>query len=265
MTDSNAFNKFFKAQLLFSQAAKSASIFVSLFHPIALAESFIAMEGLTGIDNKGTILSKLIFRPFKTIKDLRMMYRKMVTDPNFTTDWQKAGLMFDVGNSPDIRYIEYNNFIDKITNKLLGSPITAPFGAGFKFYGGLKKMTDRWMWEIGLPMMKYYAATNLYSLEAERALENDEELDVQKTKEAISAYVNDAFGSQEWEQYIWANPKTRDWLQSLMFAPDWTLSALNISGVTHMTPINEHLDLQQVSYVRNRMEDTGPGLLVLYY
>ena len=260
MTDSKAFNKFFKAQLLFSQASKSASIFVSLFHPIALAESFIAMEGLTGIDNKGTILSKLIFRPFKTIKDLRMMYRKMVTDPNFTTDWQKAGLMFDVGNSPDIRYIEYNNFIDKVTNKLLGNPITAPFGAGFKFYGGLKKMTDRWMWEIGLPMMKYYAATNLYSLEAERALENDEELDVQKTKEAIAAYVNDAFGSQEWEQYIWANPKTRDWLQSLMFAPDWTLSALNISGVTHMTPINRALGSPTSEFhVRNRMERYWTG------
>lgn len=260
MTDSKTFNKFYNAQLLYSQAAKSASIFISLFHPIALAESFIAMEGLTGIDNKGTILTKLLFRPFKTYKDLKSMYNKMVTDPNFTREWQQSGLMFDIGNSPDIKYAEYNTFIDNITEKLISNKITAPLGFGFKMYGGLKKTTDRWLWEVGLPMMKFYAANSLYTLEGERAIDNNEEFKSQETREAISAYINDAFGSQEWEQYIWANPKVRSWLQTFMFAPDWTLSALNISGVTHMTPLNRAIGNPTSQFhLRNRVERYWTG------
>ena len=107
----------------------------------------------------------------------------------------------------------------------------------------LKWQSDRLLWEVMLPGMKLYAANRLFSVELARRTDvYGDIIDEKKIREEISEYLNDAFGGQEWEKYMWANPRMRKHLHLLMFAPDWTLSALNVAGVTHIDSLNKAKD-----------------------
>jgi len=232
----------FDAILAFNHLSKSIAIAASFFHPFALVESFVAADGLTGKENKGNLL----LHPVKTAHLLKAQYRKMLLDPEYGSQWIDAGLMADGGHAPNFLrpYTEVNSKIVSVANGLLGSknPFAKSLGAPMLAIGRLKGGADWLLWEAMLPSMKLYTAESLFSQYKASGLDGGQ---VQGTdfeiREKISAYVNDAFGGQEWQQYTWANPFARKILHSLWFAPDWTLSALNISGLTHYGPLKNML------------------------
>ena len=250
--------KAFQSMLAINHTAKAFSIGLSLFHPFALIESLIAIDGLQGLDMKNRYPVNHFFDPFRTFKKLKEEYNKTIGKPDYATEWVNAGLNFDLGKSADIDYAQVNEGLLNLGKRMERSSVL-PFvglGKGFKGIAKLKWGADRLLWEVMLPAMKMYSANRLFAVEFARQekLTGTGTVNVQKLREDISAYVNDAFGGQEWEQYLWANPRTRKWLHLFMFAPDWTLSALNISGVTHISPIQKALGSPTSElHARNRL------------
>jgi hypothetical protein len=51
-----------------------------------------------------------------------------------------------------------------------------------------------------------------------------------KVFEQIAPFMNGSAGGQFWQGYLWATPRVRQFLNLIMFAPNWTLSAFNVAG-----------------------------------
>ena len=269
----------FDSLLTMNHVAKTMSIGLSLFHPFALIESLIALDGINGLEKRSIERDKngnfirnkdgsykyrkfakwdgnLLFHPFRTVKDIRREYQKTINNPTYGSEWVQAGLQFDTGRSPDIEYGLINSKLDNVAANMINGPMLYKgLGHGLKIFNKAKWATDRWLWEVMLPGMKMYSANNLYAVEAERQIEMyGKVVNEKQLREDISAYVNDAFGGQEWEKYMWANQRVRKWLNLFMFAPDWTLSALNISGVTHLDALNKAIGSPTSElHARNRL------------
>lgn len=217
---------------------KVASVTGSLFHPIALYES------LVGVFGRAKMIAGM-FNPL-TLKRHTKMYRQMATDPEVLANWSRYGLVMDIGKAPDLQYERYHTWINKLSNSLInvkvpGTQYSVPFiheiGKGLKGLQYLKHKSDQLMWEVMLPMMKVSSANHLLEQIQEELTEEGIPYQIDKVKSDISAFVNDAFGGQEWEQYIGANPAALAHWNNLLFAPDWTLSALNVAGISHFGPL----------------------------
>lgn len=99
---------------------------------------------------------------------------------------------------------------------------------------GYKKFVDHNLWEITHASIKLFTAQTILEKHEARAKETNQPFDREATGDMIAQYVNNAVGGQEWERYMWATPKTRQLMSLAMFAPDWTLSNLNISGLPNL-------------------------------
>ena len=230
-------NKAFSVIEKINLIGKLNSVSFSLFHPFALWESYVAIQGLDnfyGRSNKLHGMGK---------KSLREFYANLATNPEALSEWKAVGLKTDIGRAPDANYAEYQSMMTKFSNYLLKKkdPFTKLLGASVKSVTNLKNSADQLMWEVVLPMMKVNSANMLYLEALEQIDSNEIAYDKKQLKSDIAQFVNDAFGNQEWEQYIGANPARRRILNQLLFAPDWTLSALNVSGVSHIGGINRVL------------------------
>ena len=163
-------SKAYNALLSLNHIAKSMSISLSLFHPFALVESLIALDGITGLEKRGVFKGNLIFNPIRTYKDIMAEYRATILNPEYSREWVEAGMGFDTGRSPDIDYaMVHEGFINK-ANKMIQSKnlISKGFGHGMRTVANLKWQSDRLLWEVMLPGMKLYAANRLFSVELAR-------------------------------------------------------------------------------------------------
>ena len=203
-----------------------------------------------------------ILNPFtarKVFLEMKKSYYETLLNPDANMEWIDAGLDFEVGRAPDYDYAMLNNkmhtFAEGMTKKGL---LWKPFGYSLLATTRLKEMADHNLWEVMLPSMKLWAANRLYADYKTRVGDVSYESD-QDLREQISRYVNDAFGGQEWEQYLWGNGKNRQMLQMLMFAPDWTLSAMNISGMTHIGPARKAINASGIIHAEQRMKRYWPA------
>ena len=218
---------------------KISSVSMSLFHPFALYESYVAIMGV-----KATVSPiGLLLRPYKSYKQLREQYSKLATDPKALSEWNAYGLQTDVGRAPDMHYARYHGFLTKFGNKMKSNrdPFSKLLGNSINYTADFKHKTDILLWEVMLPMMKIQGANLLYNETIQHLETTNQVYNKSEIKSDIAAFINDAFGSQEWEQYVGGNPAMRQILNQIMFAPDWTLSALNVSGLSHIGGINKVL------------------------
>jgi hypothetical protein len=216
---------------------KSLQVGFSFFHHVALLESQIANEGVMG---------KSLFAPvhylFALPKGIKLM-RDLATDPELTAKW--AGYGIKASALPlDAAYM--GNGIEQALRKAAawGRSFSRTDGRWTKvgkaaaLASGEVTMTlvnaythlNNFLWHGMLPAMKVTMAERMY--EQFRADPSLAHLTEEQIANDIAQYVNDALGGQEWEQYMFATPFAQDVLNTLFFAPDWTLSALNVSGLT---------------------------------
>jgi hypothetical protein len=225
-------NMAWRAVESFNSWSKYMMLTLSFFHPFALAESLIASFGMH-MDNPAMGWKK--WREHWTSRN--DMLQHMRENPELMEPWIRAGLQVDYAGDPNVQSgivdRQLQNAIDRFDkpeddhNKVIA--------IGLRGFQKLKKKTDTWLWHNFHPSVKIYVAeTTKARVEAEqgRPLEPYQ-------YEEIAEYVNDALGGQEWENYLWATPRVRQLLHLIMFAPDWTLSAANISGITRAPLINK--------------------------
>jgi hypothetical protein len=215
-----------------TQAIKMINVGFSAFHHIALLESFVADEGIRPL--------KTLFAPITAVimmADGYKTFKEMHTDTASVAKWAARGM--DISTIP----IDVNlNLIDRAFSGLgtflrksrwLGIPslgATNLMGMGILGAGNLKKRFDNFLWHGMVPVMKLTMADRLY--EKLRTMPEMAHLNNEQIGNDVAAYVNDALGGQEWEQYLFMSPMIRDWANLIAFAPDWTISALNVSGLT---------------------------------
>jgi hypothetical protein len=121
-----------------------------------------------------------------------------------------------------------------------------------------------WLWSSFLPAMKIYSA----EVALEELVENFEMrgkyLDVDKAMRSLASTMDDAFGTQNFDKYIWSTPMMMQLLHTFIFAPDWTLSAFNISGAGNLPVLRDMIRENQSDIQKNlQLKKYWPGMVAI--
>ena len=209
--------------LAYNNYTKRLALGFSLFHHFALLESFIAAYGLNW---KNPLINP--FEMKRVYKQARLDFAKMQSNPAHIGVWHRVG--FEAG-SPiiDIDNTSFDEMIEKVAKYSEKGPGGNKIAKGARAMLKAKQKADHWLWHELQPTMKFHIAEKM--LADVQANPDYAGVPIEMLREDIAKKVNDAFGGQEWERYLWANPLVRDWMQLLLFAPDWTISAINVAGL----------------------------------
>jgi hypothetical protein len=95
--------------------------------------------------------------------------------------------------------------------------------------------------------LKFWAAQNL----VEELKKKNPHLPERAVLRMVAPIVNDAFGGQNWHRYWWATPRILQFLNLIMFAPNWTVSAANVAGIGGLTghAMGNYLSPEQVAFI----------------
>lgn len=230
----------------FNTISKYMGLAVSFFHPFALMESYSGASGVT-LKNPALIWNwnkarKDWWALRNAVKKGERTYIKPSTGEVLTThalEWVDAGMQLDMRRSLDAD-TQLNQFDDLLargvnwTVKKSGGE-NNPYGSKVRKAGDsilkAKSWWDKMLWEEMHPMMKIHAANSIFiSREGYNLNAKDQKL----LRENISRYINDAFGGQEWTRYVWATPKAKQVMHLMIFAPDWSISAMQVAGMGHI-------------------------------
>ena len=186
----------------------------SLFHAFSLIESFRAFMGVTTMD------SSFIKNGGKYIKTL-YNYKKLIEDnPEVTERYMNAGLTASF-NPPDVDFGLVSRHINWLRENSSGFVANA-----MDQWNKERAETRKWLWQGIHPAMKMFCFDK-----ATEEIARKEQKKADKTGRAplsqdfidqsVARMVNNAFGGQRWEEYLWANPRRRHAATLLMFALDW--------------------------------------------
>lgn len=231
------------ATLSATKLLKGLNVGFSAFHHFALAESAVANVGLT-FRNPIFHLGNYWMAGRRGLK----LYREMVADPTIMGKWAGRGLKSSTLPLDALHYEMTSGWFSRaghaIRNDGKGIFKKTKFGdavgGAVLLAGNIKKATDNLLWHGMVPTMKVHMAERMF--EQFRADPRLNHLSDEKIGHDIAKYVNDALGGQEWEQYMNMNPLMQDWANMIMFAPDWTLSALNVAGMSKAMGVMFGLD-----------------------
>jgi hypothetical protein len=219
-----------------NQFGKTASLLYSPFHPFAIIESAIPFTGLT-VDNP-FIAPWNFGKTWQQIKDVN---RRMKEDPEGTMGpWTRFGA--GIGRrDPNIEQGKVDQAIVKGLDFLeekntWWSKSVKPAAQGMF---DLKKFWDNFLWNELHPTIKIFSMETMYNHMRENFEQRGIPWNDDVQRENIARTVNDGFGGQEWEIYIWATPEVRRLMHVGMFSPDWTISAANIAGATSLPGLNQ--------------------------
>jgi hypothetical protein len=212
---------------------KGLNVGFSAFHHFALAESAVANVGLT-FKNPIFHLGNYWMAGRRGLK----LYREMASDPELMGKWAGRGLKATTLPLDALHYEMSSGWFSRAGNALRNdgkgifkkTKFGDAVGSTVLFAGNVKKAADNFLWHGMVPVMKVHMAEQMF--EQFRANPQLKHLTDEQLGHDISKYVNDALGGQEWEQYMFMNPLMQDWANMIMFAPDWTLSAINVSGMS---------------------------------
>ena len=238
----------------FNNWSKNMTLSMSLFHPFSLAESAIAIGGLTK-KNWGA----LSHAP-KTVREIMNLNKRIKSDPVLLKKWVNHGLRANPSNPNYDNNELYKDmeFLDKKFDEMGVSYLKKATG----FWKGYNDRVNRLLWQSYLPSIKMWTAENVHTELVENFEERGIAYEDDQLLTDISKLVNDAFGGQNWDQYLWATPERKQLMHMMMFAPDWTLSAFNISGAGNLPALKEFIgqtDLQKDW----QMSRYWPGMVVL--
>jgi hypothetical protein len=221
------------AMLNVTKFLKGLNVGFSAFHHFALAESAVANVGLT-FKNPIFHLGNYWMAGRRGLK----MYREMTADPTLAGKWAGRGLKATTLPLDALHYEMTSGWFSRAGNAFRNdgkgifkkTKLGDAVGSAILAAGNVKKAADNLLWHGMVPVMKTHMAEQMF--ENFRAQPQLAHLTDEQLGHDISKYVNDALGGQEWEQYMYMNPLMQDWANMIMFAPDWTLSALNVAGMS---------------------------------
>ena len=253
---------------------KGLNVGFSAFHHLALAESAVANVGVT-FKNPIFHLGNYWMAGARGLK----LYREMTNDPEVTAKWAGRGLKASTLPIDALHYEMSSGWFSRAGHALrnggrgvfrknkLGSAV----GSSVLAAGNVKRRLDNFLWHGMVPVMKVHMAERMF--EQFRADPRLAHLTDEQIGHDIAKYTNDALGSQEWEQYLFMNPLMQDWANMIMFAPDWTLSALNVAGMSKamsaafgldgpMDYTDDAFDFTNSPMVRHRWAKYIPGFFM---
>lgn len=233
----------------FNELSKSLGLAFSAFHPVALLESLGAGYGLT-IDNP--LLPQNWKDTYWTISNTKAYLK---SHPDMVKPWRDKGLKISfTEQSPDIDNLLVNRKLYEWAQRLMSRDDPAEYlGNALMIVHRMKKDFDNWLWSGIHPTFKFLLAQESLAQAELWAAKRGEELDRDQTMEEIAEYVNWALGGIEWTQYPFMTPNTSLFLHLGLFAPDWSLAAANISGLTTATPIARLLGRRATKLQRELM------------
>jgi len=245
--------KFVKALEVYNAWSKYMAIAVplmSIFHPFSLLESGGAAEGLI------TANMLLPWNWKKTWNMFNETYAELRKNPETLTPWIRRGLG-TVTTNPDVQ----TGIIDRhLANLLHAATIRSSESPFFeqtaKMLDGYIKFHDAWqstIWNKMLPVLKFHTAEHVFNRVKQNLEVRGIPMHEDEVRDGIARYVNNAFGGQEWASYIWATPKVRQMLHLMFFAPDWSLSAANVSGITNLPIIKQFMANAPESIAKDEM------------
>jgi len=221
---------FFKVVGRFNNWSKNVGLGLSMFHPAALYESLLAIGGFSNIKWN-------TMYPPRMITQITNARRRAMADPELIRKWAAAGMRVDPSNP---NYDQNQIFQDLQSIKDFSSDNKIPgLGKLAGAWEGYNKWMNQWLWSEFFPGVKIYSAELLHSEMKENFADRGIEFSETALRRDIAKLVNDAFGGQNWDQYIWATPRRLQALHLMLFAPDWTTSAFNISGASNLPVIRD--------------------------
>jgi len=217
----------------FNAWSKFSMLALSAFHPFALLESLVSVFGIQW-DNP-------VRRQLHTKEQLTALAKTMRTNPEIWEEAVRAGLMVDVGN-PDIRLgiveQDIRRSLERLEKIAQGSNVGKKYLAkvarpGVRAVQTYKHFIDKWLWHTFHPAIKMHSYQFVYQ-QWQNDNPNAGEDENRQAREDTARYINQAFGGQDFNEYLWATPFARQMLHAVIFAPDWTISAANVSGATRL-------------------------------
>ena len=228
------FTKLYNGVMRVNNWAKFSALGLSFFHHFSLTESYIAANGGPAaagfMFDTATLGARVLMRKTRWQEFLD----STKTDAErtaFAQEMLEAGLVVNTAPTYDKSQIEMD--LDKMlawskehnvrSVKVITKMITA-----------YRRFNDKHLWGSMLPGMKLYTAHRLYEKYEQLALEQGIAFDRKDILEQIAAYTNYAFGGIEFERYMAMTPNVRKALSLAVFAPDWTISNMNIADVMNI-------------------------------
>ena len=250
-----------------TKTLKMLNVSISGFHTLALAESAV---GNVGVTFKTTIFAP-IFYAMSTIKGYNL-YREMTRNPEIEGKWEGMGLKASVVPIDSLQFEMSQRWFSRAGHfiKKHGKAPGRAVGSVVLAAGNFKKYVDNLLWHGMVPVMKVSMAESMFK--RFREMPDLAHLTDAQLGSDVAAYVNDALGGQEWERYLIMNPLMQDIANMLWFAPDWTISALNVAGVSKImgdlfniegsTDFSDQpFDFSNSPMVKHRMQRYLPGFI----
>jgi hypothetical protein len=216
--------KILRGLVQMNQLSKEVAVSISGFHFFAELESWVSSFGL-----KGILTGRPLWDKEYGLPGVFKMHKRMLDNPESFGDLaviatEAAPRNIDSESRPLARMLAaMKTFTAK--NKALDA--TAGRAVGLLQY--LKDLNDQILWGFVVPVFRMQTAVRLRAEALEAKASGDPRFagkaDQQITQDIVGV-VNDVFGGQDFERFLYMTPFVRDMMRLLVFAPDWTISAL---------------------------------------
>lgn len=197
--------------------SKFMTLGLSLFHHVAMAEATVA-----ALHGKAFKLKNGIIPVWAWQADQK--FKEEMEDPVFVGNWIRSGLKMNPYPNID------NGIITKDLDRAIAwakdrgnKPALAAMGA-LKRYKGFM---DLHLWTNFHAKAKLYTAWFSYKQRLDQLSREGKDVDDGMLREQIAEGINIGFGGMPWDRWMFATPKTRQFLQMSLLAPDWTVTNLN--------------------------------------
>ncbi len=166
--------------------------------------------------------------PFTNIRVSRPQYAggELLKSPEFVHDLSMAGLT--VGQGSDMQVSALHKWLDELEARTRKVPA---LGGIIRAMRQFNEGWDRNLWDYYHSPLKAYAYYSLCRELLPKIPEDQASPEkIRQVKEQIAAFLNDAFGGQEWIKKFWLTPSGRRLMHCGVFAGDWTMSDINLAA-----------------------------------
>jgi hypothetical protein len=212
-------NVVLKTLLKTTALMKHTSLTLSFFHYANITES--AQAVLSSLRNPlGGIITKFNGKPMFSYKaGQALMNEPAVVKDALLHGWQ--GDPFADAMTGTVK-----NMYEQLEAKLSKVPVAKKLARTIRKGNEMLQNTLWNKYVTPLTLYSYWKLTNNVIAKAPATMTAEQLSDAKQT---IAEYLSDAFGGQEWSKKYWATPKTRQIMQLLVMAPDYTMSNFNIA------------------------------------
>jgi hypothetical protein len=207
-------SKLMRGYQVMNALAKKASLSISFFHHFALTESGFA----SGVWRMPTLWNPAEVARFIQKGEMNLpAYR----NPTIAMDGLRHGL--ELGHIADVQVATVQRLLQNTELRL--SRIHERAGSAFRVVRKANDLWDKALWDYYHSGLKLLA----YETQVAKLAKLNPNIPIEKIKTETARSVNDAFGGQNWTRLM-VNPRTQQYMQWTMLAPDWTISNLRIFG-----------------------------------